>query len=253
MDLYTEAMPDNANRVAIKYGPLVLAGNLGNTRPDPVVGVPVLMTANRNVHDWLKPVPGHPLQFAMQKIGQPFDATLQPFFATYKGYDSVYWDYFAPQDWEKRQQEYAAEKQRQQAIEARTIDVFRVGEMQPERDHKLEATEKSYVSDALDRKGREARRDNYFAFDMKIAPGQKNTLLLTYIGDDKDRIFDIVIDGIKLTTVDWKGGTTGKFYDVEYPLPDAMLQNKTSIRVKIDAAHGKTAGRVFAVRTIRTD
>lgn len=253
MDLYTEAMPDNANRVAIKYGPLVLAGNLGNTRPDPVVGVPVLMTANRNVHDWLKPVPGHPLQFAMQKIGQPFDVTLQPFFATYKGYYSVYWDYFTPQDWEKRQQEYAAEKQRQQAIEARTIDVFRVGEMQPERDHKLEATEKSYVSDALDRKGREARRDNYFAFDMKIAPGQKNTLLLTYIGDDKDRIFDIVIDGIKLTTVDWKGGTTGKFYDVEYPLPDAMLQNKTSIRVKIDAAHGKTAGRVFAVRTIRTD
>jgi DUF1680 family protein len=251
MTLYTEAMPDNADRVAIKYGPVVLAGQLGAQKPDPVWGTPVLLTNQRDVGQWLKAVPGKPLHFAMQKVGQPFDVTLQPFFDTYEGYYSVYWDYFTPADWERKKQEYEAEKKRQQQIEQRTIDHFRVGEMQPERDHQLEATERSYVSDALDRKGREARRDHYFSFNMKVEANGQQALLLTYIGDDKDRLFDIEVDGEKLTTVDWKGGTTGKFYDVEYPLPVSMTQGKSSIRVKVLANHGKTAGRVFGVRTMR--
>jgi hypothetical protein len=126
-----------------------------------------------------------------------------------------------------------------------------VGEMQPERDHNLKATERSYVSDAMDRMGREARRDNYFEFEMKVDPTVNNALLFTYIGDDKDRVFDILVDGVKLVTVEWKGGKTGKFYDEEYKLPASMISGKTKITVKVDANHGKTAGRVFGVRTIK--
>jgi hypothetical protein len=253
MHLYTEAMPDNDSRVAIKYGPVVLAGQLGTEKPDPVWGTPVLLTDQRDVNKWLQPVPGKPLHFAMQKVGQPFDVELQPFYDTYNGYYSVYWDFFTPDDWERKKQEYEAEKKRQEQIEKRTIDHFRVGEMQPERDHQLEATERSYVSDALDRKGREARRDHYFSFSMKVDGSGSQALLLTYIGDDKDRTFDIEVDGVKLTTVEWKGGATGKFYDVEYPLPAAMTAGKKSIRVKVLANHGKTAGRVFGVRTMRAE
>ena len=43
MGLYTEAMPDNPNRIAFKYGPIVLAGQLGKDMPDPVYGTPVLI------------------------------------------------------------------------------------------------------------------------------------------------------------------------------------------------------------------
>ncbi len=43
MSLYTESMPDNINRVAFLYGPLVLAGQLGNQMPDPVYGIPVII------------------------------------------------------------------------------------------------------------------------------------------------------------------------------------------------------------------
>ena len=49
--------------------------------------------------------------------------------------------------------EYEADKKKQQIIEERTIDNFRIGEMQPERDHNLVATEKSYVDIALGRTG----------------------------------------------------------------------------------------------------
>ncbi len=250
MNLYTEAMPDNPNRVAFKYGPLVLAGLLGKAKPDPVYGVPVLLTSNRNVNNWVLPA-AQPLQFQMKGVGQPFDVSLTPFYQTYNQYYSVYWDYFTNEEWAKLKDEYEADKKRQQQIEERTIDNFRIGEMQPERDHQLKATERSYVSDAFDRMGREARKDNYFSFVMKVEQDTPVILLLTYIGDDKDRKFDIKADGVIIATVEWNGGKTGKFYDVEYALPTSLLHGKKQITISIEANYGKTAGRVFGVRTIK--
>jgi uncharacterized protein len=248
MELYTESMPDNPSRIAFKYGPLVLAGLLGKERPDPVYGTLVLLTENKRIGDWIKSTE-QPLQFEMKGVGKPFDVKLVPFYQIYNEYYSVYWDYFTKEDWTKLQSDYEVEKKRTQEIEARTIDNFRIGEMQPERDHNLKASERSYVDDALGREGREARRDNYFSFEMKVEQGAG--LLFTYIGDDKDRMFDIVVDGTKLTTVNWQGGKTGKFYDIEYALPVELIKGKTSITIRIEANYGKTAGRVFGVRTIR--
>lgn len=249
MDIYTESMPDNPDRIAFKYGPLVLAGLLGQERPDPVYGVPVLLTDNRNVKDWMEPAP-EALRFKIKNVGKPFDVTLVPFYKVYDQYYSVYWDYFTKTQWQQLQEEYEAEKRKQQEIENRTIDYFRIGEMQPERDHHLKASERSYVDDALGRKGREARAHHYFSFDMKVDPGSHAALILTYIGDDKDRKFDIVIDGTKVHTVEWKGGKTGKFYDIEYSIPVGLIKNKSKISVRIEANYGKTAGRVFGVRTV---
>lgn len=251
MGLYTEAMPDNPNRIAFKYGPVVLAGVLGQERPDPVIGVPVLLTDNRRVSDWLEKEENS-LRFRMKGVGKPMDVSLFPFYSVYDQYYSVYWDYFTSDAWTRLQAEYEAEKKRVKELEERTVDNFRIGEMQPERDHNLKASERSYVDDALGRKGREARAANYFAFEMTVDPSSMNSLVLTYLGDDKDRKFDIVVEGMKLETVDWKGGKTGKFYDFEYALPAAMVKGKSKITVRIEANYGKTAGRVFGARTIRS-
>lgn len=250
MELYTESMPDNPNRIAFKYGPLVLAGLLGKERPDPVIGTPVLLTNNRNVSNWVHTT-SEPLQFEIKGVGKPFDVTLIPFYKTYDQYYSVYWDYFTVEDWTRLQADYEAEKKRVKLIEERTIDNFRIGEMQPERDHNLKASEQSYVDDALGRKGREARRNNYFSFEMKVEQDIALNLLLTYIGDDKDRKWDILVDGVKIQTVEWPGGKTGVFYDVEYAIPADLLKGKTSITVRMEANYGKTAGRVFGVRMVR--
>jgi|KBSSwiS6_1023812.scaffolds.fasta_scaffold00707_2 DUF1680 family protein len=251
MAVYTESMPDNPNRIAFKYGPIVLAGQLGKQMPDPVFGTPVLLTDNKNVNDWIKPA-SQPLQFEMKGVGKPFDAKLIPFYQAYDQYYSVYWDYFTNADWAARQQEYEAEKKRIKEIEEKTIDNFRIGEMQPERDHNLKATENSYVSDAVGIRGREARRGHNFVFEMKTKQETNCSLLLTYIGDDKDRKFDILVEGVKIATEDWKGGKTGKFYDIAYKIPEELLKGKEKITVKIDANQGRTAGRVFGVRIIRS-
>ena len=250
MNLYAEAMPDNKNRIAFKYGPIVLAGQLGKTMPDPVYGTPVLLTDNKNINDWIKPA-GGPLQFDMKGVGKPMDVRLIPFYKMYNQYYSVYWDYFTNADWTNRQAEYEAEKKAAQVVEERTIDNFRIGEMQPERDHKLVASEKSYVSDAMGRMGREARGGNYFSFEMKVDPAIKNILMLTYIGDDKNRKFDVLVDGVKISTEEWNGGKTGKFYDKEYALPGELVKGKEKITVRIEAAANKTAGRVFGVRILK--
>jgi hypothetical protein len=178
---------------------------------------------------------------------------LKPFYTLYNKYYSVYFDFFTKAGWVAKQAEYEAEKKQQQLIEARTIDNFRIGEMQPERDHNLVATEKSYVDIALGRTGREARRENNFSYTMKVNPGAANILLLTYIGDDKDRKFDVLVEGTKIAYVEWNGGITGKFYDNEYIIPAEVIGNKTSVTIKIDACHGKTAGRIFGSRILKSE
>jgi uncharacterized protein len=251
MKLHAETMPDNPDRIAFLYGPIVLAGQLGVTMPDPIYGTPVLVTANRKPEAWIRSQVGKPMTFAVIGVGKPFDPILNPLYSTYDQYYSVYFDYFSEADWNARQVEYEAEKKHAKELEEATVDNFRIGEMQPERDHNLRASEKSYVDPALGRSGREARKDNYFDYEMKVDPDVTNALIMTYIGDDKDRLFDIRIDGLLLTTVDWYGGKSGRFYDVEYPLPDSLVAGKSKVSVRIEANHGKTAGRVFGCRIIR--
>jgi hypothetical protein len=249
--LYTESMPDNPNRIAVLYGPLVMAGKLGNSMPDPVFGTPVLLTDDKQVNNWIKPLVNSSMSFKMVGVGKPFDVELIPFYKMYKEYYSVYWDYFTNADWIARQAEYEADKKRRQEIEARTIDIFRIGEMQPERDHNLVASEKSYVSDAIGVNGREVRAGGYFSFEMTVDPLQSNNLLLTYIGDDKDRKFDIKIEGVLIKTEELTGGKTGKFYDREYAISPAVVGTKTKITVQIESNYGKTAGRVFGARIVK--
>jgi DUF1680 family protein len=251
MTIHTESMPDNVNRIAFLYGPVVLAAQLGKDMPDPVFGTPVMLTDNRNVNSWVKPEGNEPLAFQTQGIGKPEDIHLKPFYTTYDQYYSVYFDFFTNTEWNARKTEYEADKKRQKEIEENTIDNFRIGEMQPERDHNLQASERSYVDEALGRTGREVRPDNYFSFEMKVMQGVSNNLLLTYLGDDKDRKFDILVDGTKIVTVDWKGGKTGKFYDEEYPIPAELIKDRMKITVRIEANQGRTAGRVFGCRIIK--
>lgn len=251
MALYSEPMPDNPNRIALLYGPVVLAGQLGDTMPDPVYGTPVLLTDNHDVNSWAKQNGSNPLVFNLKNVGKPFDVTLQPFYATYNRYYNVYWDYFTNEEWTSREKEYEAEKKRAQEIERATIDVMRLGEMQPERDHNLQASEKSYTGDALGRTSREARDGGFFSFDMKVDPSVPNAVLATYIGDDKRGSFEIFVDDVKVGSQELTGGAIGKFYDVEYPIPASLIAGKTKVVVKFQGLPGKTAGRVFGCRIIR--
>ena len=102
-------MPDDSNRVAIMYGPLVLAGDLGlendSSKYDPLF-VPVLMTENRNPTNWMKLIDGKPNTFQLQGIGKPRDIIFKPFYKTHERSYSVYFDLFNEKSWEIHQAAY---------------------------------------------------------------------------------------------------------------------------------------------------
>ncbi len=52
--LHKEGLPDNAQRVALMWGPLVLAADMGPEGKE--VATPVFVAANQKVADWLQPV-----------------------------------------------------------------------------------------------------------------------------------------------------------------------------------------------------
>jgi DUF1680 family protein len=249
MTLQSQSMPDNPNRVALLYGPIVLAGQLGTEMPDPIFGTTVLLTDNRDVSSWATST-SEPLTFNTN-ITKPSAVTLIPFYKTYDQYYNVYWDYFTNDDWTRRQKEYEAEKKRAFEIDQRTIDIMRIGEMQPERDHNLKASDNSYVSDALGRMGREARSGGFFEFDMTVLGDTPASLLCTYIGDDRNRAFDLMVDGAVIATQELPGATTGRFFDVEYKIPNELTKGKSKVVVRVQGHPNKTAGRVFGCRILK--
>ena len=93
--LYLEPMADDTNRVAVMYGPLVLAGDLGPIA-DTIIKessyVPVMVTEERNPSVWIKPVEGKTNTFITVSAGNPRDVELKPFYAIYDRRYSIYWD-----------------------------------------------------------------------------------------------------------------------------------------------------------------
>lgn len=110
--LRLEAMPDDSSRVAVMYGPLVMAGDLGpvkdSTSTDAMY-VPVLMTEKRDPAAWMKPVNGKINTFVTVNTGRPHDVEMRPLYTFYDRRYSVFWDLFTEAEWNARQADYKGE------------------------------------------------------------------------------------------------------------------------------------------------
>jgi DUF1680 family protein len=257
MALRTESMPDNPKRIAIFHGPTLLAANLGPVNDPAASGafyVPALVTDGRPVADWVKPVAGEKLAFETKGVGRPRDVRLEPFFALHDRRYTVYLDEFDSAQWQAREASYRAEQERLKKLEARTLDVLRIGEMQPERDHELKG-EKTSAGEALGRKWRHAIDGGWFAFKLKVQPGQANELVVTYWGSDGDgnRLFDILIDDRTIATQRLEKNRPEEFFNVTYIIPPALTQGKSEVTVKFQAHPDSWAGGVFGVRLMKPE
>lgn len=247
MHLYLETMPDNKNRVAAKYGPIVLAGDLGANKPDPAKGIPVLVNEYKPIKEWMQSA-GKSLTFQTTGLTAASGIEFKPLYAFTDNYYSVYWDQFTTQTWAEQQASYEAEQQRLRELEARTIDVLRFGEMQPERDHNVQG-EHTRIGEANDRTYREADEHGWFSFEMKVNQDIDNQLMFTYWGSERGRkMFDIYVEGEKIGTQELNNNDAGKFFDVVYVIAGDKLKGKQSITVKLIALPGKRVGAVYAAR-----
>lgn len=250
--LRLEPMPDDSSRIAVMYGPLVMAGDLGpvddSTSKDPMY-VPVLMTNDRDPSSWLKPVDGKINTFVTVNTGRPRDVELKPFYSFYNRRYTVYWDLFDEAGWTALQEEYKAEQERNQKIKESTIDFVQPGEMQPERNHNFQG-EKTTPGIFKERANRESR-SGWFSFDMKIKPDQALALVVGYWGGFPGaKTFDIQVNDRVIATENISGKKEGQFITVQYDIPEELSKGRSKVTVKFVAHPRNTAGPVFGVRTI---
>ncbi len=252
LHFYTELMPDNVNRKAVFYGPVLLAGVLGDKEPDPL-DVPVFVTGETDAGKWIQPVPNQTLVFQTSSTVTAKPVQLIPFNTTANEHYTVYWDVFTPQQWTVQKKIYEAEKMKQQELEARTVDNIRIGEMQPERDHEL-VGEKTTTGDEHNRKWRMAADSGYFSFTMKVDPSANNTLVCTYWGmDNRGRIFDIYINDIKIATEDLNKYKSSKFYEITYPISLDLTKYKLTAKIKFVPKAQNSAGPLYDAKIVKGD
>ncbi len=253
-NLRLESMPDDENRVAVMYGPLVLVGDLGpendSTATD-LLYVPVLMTSERNPEIWLKKVPGKMNTFVSKNIGRPKDVLFMPFYEVHGRTYSVYFDLFTEEKWDQQKVEYLKIKQKLKKLQEMTIDYFKLGEMQPERDHNFKE-ENTWVEELKHTKYREADRGGWFSFDMDVYAGQPMSLVMEYYGGlPGKRTFDVYIDDHKIASENLCNKNNGEFYYQEYAIPNELSVNGGKVTIKIIPNEGHRAGPVSSARIVK--
>jgi hypothetical protein len=256
--LHLEPLPDDSQRVAVMWGPLVLAGDLGPQRQrdrrrrdrEPVT-VPVFVAAGQPVDEWVQPVENAAGKFRTVDVGRPNDVELAPFYRLQRRLYAAYWDLFTPSQWAEREQEIAAERERLRKLEEATVAFAQPGQMQPERDFNFQGDQTWTISEA-ERDGRVGR--DWFSFELPVDTSAPMVLAITYRSGERpcDPKFDILVEGERIADDETlKQDRPARFYDVEYPIPASLLAGKEKVTVRFETTEGSAIGPVFGLRMLR--
>jgi len=266
MSLRLEAMPDDPKMIAILYGPIVLAGDLGREglteelrygpyAPPinrlPSVTIPAFIGDVKDVLGRIKPglSAEGPLNFQTNGLGQPQDVRLIPLYKAFDQRYTVYWKVLSPGEWEQRKAEIAAKESRRKDIESRTLDAVNINDEQSETDHGFKG-ENSILAYFEGKRTRMARNGS-FSYDLKVLPDKPMTLVCTYVGSfGRARTFDVLVDGEKVATQTLEA-SPAELFDFEYKLAEALTHGKQRITVKFQSLPNAGTGNVFDVRIIK--
>ena len=274
MYIHTEDLPGVSDYVALLYGPIVLSAKTGTANLNGLVAddgrwshiasgalesldqAPMLASAKKDIPSKIEPVKGEPLHFkAPYLFAQQKDANLllQPFYEVHDARYMMYWmvltDPSILDRLEKEQKEALA-------LDEKTVDKVAPGEQQPEVDHKMK-TENSTSGTQQGEFYRDAGQcsggnGGLISYEFETNSEDSLSLMVRYWGNEGcTRVFDINIDGEKLTTETisnrWK---KDEFVNVTYPIPDKMVKGKKIVRISFEASSGMVGG-IYSVRLLR--
>lgn len=246
MTLRIEETPDDPGTVAFLHGPMVLAADLGPADAAFDGVAPALVGADISAS--MKPADG-PAIYRSHDIGRPQDMTFSPFFAQYDRRSAVYFKRFTEAQWAQEQDRLAAETARQKALDARSLDIVRLGDETDENAHGL-ASRISYPASYRRRTGRDARSEGYFEFRMKAGEGPL-ALQATYWGEERDKKFRILVDGREIAREELTGAKPAQFFEIVYPIAPELMRGKRTVSVRFEPLIGSRCGPVFGCRLLR--
>ncbi len=263
--LRLEPLPDNPEKAAVMWGPLVLAGDLGPVpprgqrdeeaaTPPARPSIPVLVTPAGPVSGWLKPVADRPGVFRSDGVGRDRDVDFVPFYRLHRRLYSAYWDVLTPAAWQRRSAAILAAQDQARALEAATIAFAQPGQMQTERDFNMQGGT-STPAQLLGRFGR--RAVDWFSFDLPVDASHPLLLRISYNRDERAaRTFEILVDGTKIG----EGRISRRspqekedFFDVDYPIPAVLLTGRPKVTVRVQGTGGSETATVYGLRIVRAD
>ncbi len=244
-----EPAPDDPSVVALMHGPLVLAADLGPSGTSFDGPEPALVGADPLAA--VLPLDAAGAKFRTRGLGKPADLEFAPFFSQYDRRTAVYFRRFNPAGWQAALAIRAAERERAAGLDARSVDIVRLGVEDDERRHGL-ASGISYAVSYRFRPGRDARTGGFIEFDAAVRDGPL-VLRATYWGGERDRVFHIAVDGERIATQRLQGEHPGEFIERDYDLPARLVRGKSRVRVRFEPEHGHTAGPVFGCRILMPD
>ena len=261
---------DSEDKVAFKYGPIVLAAPLGtegfdvraiDTRvselglPSNTVAVPSLITESDDPADIITSVDLSTLTFSIdgQYTSDGRTLTLVPFYGIHHQCHNVYWYINSEAD---------PRVEFERALNEITVDSVAPDGQQDEMGHNINHKNShngSFYSGATylwrDAYGSE---DAYFSYEMEVSPDTSNYLYVCYWGSDGPfdngghytRSFDILVDGVKIASQTLNRENPDNPYDVFYEIPEDLTSGKDKVTVKFAVQSASTcAGGVLDVRT----
>ena len=267
MTLTGETAPDAPEFAAFFYGPILLAGALGqsglahadfygggdNTDLNNQIArkelsddeTPILIGTAEHARAQITPVAGQPLRFRLAGDAvKPNPVTLIPFYDLHLQRYAVYWQTQTPEAYARK-----AEAARREA--ARQIDHVIVGDAASEASHALQSS-RSHFGGAGEGKFPHWRdATGFFAYALRVAADGPTLVQCAFWGGDTGRAFDILIDGEKLATVRLTGAKPNEFIVSDYPIPAAQTQGRQTVVVRFQPQPGSVAGGLFDVRTLR--
>ncbi|MQN25386.1 beta-L-arabinofuranosidase domain-containing protein [Lentilactobacillus buchneri] len=272
MSLKMVQTKDNPHYVAFKYGPYVLAGQLGkhhinDDRPNGVLvristhdqAVPSTLTTGMDWHDWQQSLNSQAVVdtettntlFELKLPNTSETITFVPYYQTFEIRYGVYfqWQQAGSKEAQRREEQLQALSEYRRKTVGQ-LDNFDQNNF--EFDKHLEQ-HRSEASNAKGRRFRVAHQDGWFSYQFSLAkaqPGLSLELTLNVedaghsivVGFNDDHKFDQVL------TVDQNQSTDSKgFYHVRIPISVILINQRPNIKLVFRSAGGDTA-RLFGIR-----
>lgn len=240
--------------VALKYGPILLAGDLG------YASIKSIVSPFRNPEEFVTKEPTDALRFQIKGSLQPGNAsiTLKPFYEFEEERRMIYWNLYTPEEFEENGG--SSNQTFEDKLTNATLDYVIPSWLQSETDHHMVTT--GAVSSGVWEPAAQppatgqwrAVKGGTISYTLKINPQATNYLLSMFWGSDdfstENRTFDILADGQTLRrdyTLNRNRPDKIEYYYLR--LPFAMTKGKHTVTVTYRADEGKTAGGIFGVRT----
>jgi len=270
MKMSVEYLPDHSHWASFLCGPIVLAaisdtsnqdglwaddsrmGHVASGKLYPIDESPTIISKEDEMISKLKPVAGKPLTFKIdaQVIPENFkDLELKPFFSIQEARYIIYWPVETIEEFNRHKDELQQKENQIVALENKTVDQVAPGEQQPESDHNFKGQN---TNSGINQNHHWRDATGWFSYDFKDKNKESRILRLSYFGLDKNREFQIVINGTVLATVKLDGSKGNTFFDADYAIPDNIILNSNGIiNIRFVAVNDKIAGSIYYARLLK--